>query len=141
MASYAPLLAKDNHRNWDPNLIYFTNTDIRTTPSYETQRIFSLYGGDRYIETSVNIDERLKNRVAVSVVRDSKSGKTHLKMVNALPRELKLDIRGLQLPATVTAEGFMGNPDDQNLKVKVSSLPINGSILTLPPYSMNAITL
>lgn len=141
MASYAPLLAKDNHRNWDPNLIYFTNTDIRTTPSYETQRIFSLYGGDRYIETSVNIDERLKNRVAVSVVRDSKSGKTHLKMVNALPRELKLDIRGLQLPATATAEGFMGNPDDQNLKVKVSSPPINGSILTLPPYSLNAITL
>ena len=141
MASYAPLLAKDNHRNWDPNLIYFTNTDIRTTPSYETQRIFSLYGGDRYIETSVNIDERLKNRVAVSIVRDSKSGKTHLKIVNALPRELKLDIQGLQLPATVTAEGFMGNPDNQNLKVKVSSLPINGSILTLPPYSLNAITL
>ena len=141
MASYAPLLAKDNHRNWDPNLIYFTNTDIRTTPSYETQRIFSLYGFDRYIETSVNIDERLKNRVAVSVVRDSKSGKTHLKMVNALPRELKLDIRGLQLPATVIVEGFVGNPDAQNLKVKVSSLPINGSILTLPPYSLNAITL
>ena len=62
-------------------------------------------------------------------------------MVNALPRELKLDIRGLQLPVTVTVEGFMGNPDDQNLKVKVSSLPINGSILTLPPYSLNAITL
>ena len=60
MTSYAPLLAKDKHNNWNPDMIYFSNTDIRTTPSYETQRIFSKYAGDKYITSSIEMDNNLK---------------------------------------------------------------------------------
>ena len=46
MTSYAPLLCKDGHSNWNPDMIYFGNTSVRTTPAYEVQRLFSVYGGD-----------------------------------------------------------------------------------------------
>ena len=37
MASYAPLLAKYGHAQWQPNLIWFDNTQVVLTPSYHAQ--------------------------------------------------------------------------------------------------------
>jgi len=34
MTSYAPLLAKDGHTQWNPDLIYFNNTEVRPTVGY-----------------------------------------------------------------------------------------------------------
>jgi alpha-L-arabinofuranosidase len=34
MASYAPLLSKEGHINWNPDLIYFTNTTVCPTVNY-----------------------------------------------------------------------------------------------------------
>ncbi|MGV2541790.1 alpha-N-arabinofuranosidase, partial [Bacillus pumilus] len=41
MSSYAPLLCKEGHANWNPDMIYFNNDTITAlTPSYETQRLW-----------------------------------------------------------------------------------------------------
>ena len=138
MTSYAPLLAKDKHSNWNPNMIYFNNTDIHTTPSYETQRIFSRYSGDRYIYSVMNIDENLKYRVAASVVRDSKAGKTYLKIVNALPTTLKINVKGLNINSGSTAESFSGKVTDENVYVKTE---IIAGMITLPPYSVKIVSI
>ncbi len=120
-------------------MIYFSNTDIRTTPSYETQRIFSKYAGDKYITSSIEMDNNLKYRVAASVVKDSKTGKVYLKLVNALPVTLKLNVKGLNIPAGSSSEGFEGNIKDGKVSVKTET--VDGATITMPAYSVRAITL
>ena len=139
MTSYAPMLSKDGHSNWNPDMIYFSNTNIRTTPAYEIQRLFSVYSGDRYVCSELKIENpELKHRVGASVVRDSKTGKQYLKLVNALPTTLNIHVDGLQIPATVKCQQFTGSIDDQNAKAEQieTSTPT-----TLPPYSLRVMEL
>ena len=95
MASYAPLLSKDGYSNWNPDMIYFNNNNVRASESYQVQKMFSVQGGDIYVDSKLDLPAALKKYVGVSVVKDSKSGKTWLKVVNALPRTLKLKLSGL----------------------------------------------
>ena len=139
MTSYAPMLSKDGHSNWNPDMIYFSNTSVRPTPAYEVQRMFSVYGGDHYVSTSLDIAPELKHRVGASLVRDSKTGRRYLKLVNALPVELTLTVDGLTIPAGSKTEGFSGQPEDQKIDVR-SGATDNGT-LKLPPYSLRVITL
>lgn len=44
MASYAPLLAKFGHTQWEPNLVWFDNSRVLLTASYHAQ---ALYGRNR----------------------------------------------------------------------------------------------
>ena len=144
MTSYAPMLAKDGHHNWNPDMIYFSNTEVRPTPAYEVQRLFSTYGGDRYVSSRLDIAPELKHRVGASVVRDSKTGKTYLKLVNALPAELTLNISGLSMPVGTQIEGFNGQPEDQQIvinKVVTNVGQTDGISITLPPYALRVITL
>ena len=149
MTSYAPMLAKDGHHNWDPDMIYFSNTEVRPTPAYEVQRLFSVYGGDRYVTTKLAIEPvempgtthkmmpSITYRLGASLVRDSKTGHQYLKLVNAMPDPLVLKIDGLILPEGTKAETFSGKPKDQQVELK--QLSLSGSQLTLPPYSFTAI--
>ena len=139
MTSYAPMLSKDGHSNWNPDMIYFSNTHIRTTPAYEIQRLFSVYGGDRYIKSQFsNLDSQLAHRIGASVVRDSKTGKRYLKLVNALPSTLKIHVEGINLPATVKCQQFTGAIDDQKAKTtEIETIEPT----TLPPYSLRVIEL
>ena len=140
MTSYAPMLSKDGHSNWNPDMIYFSNTHIRTTPAYEIQRLFSIYGGDRYVNTKLEITNfnSLNHRIGASVVRDSKTGKRYLKLVNALPSTLKISIKGIDLPTNVKCQQFTGAIDDQ--KAKTVEIETNEPT-TLPPYSLRIIEL
>ena len=96
MTSYAPLLCKNGYSNWNPDMIYFDNSEkIRLTESYKMQKMFGQHAGDTYIASELNLSAALKRYVGTSVVKDSKTGKTWLKVVNALPRTLKLQVSGL----------------------------------------------
>ena len=96
MTSYAPLLCKNGYSNWNPDMIYFDNSEkIRLTESYKMQKMFGQHAGDTYVVSELNLSAALKRYVGTSVVKDSKTGKTWLKVVNALPRTLKLQISGL----------------------------------------------
>lgn len=137
MTSYAPMLAKEGHHNWDPDMIYFSNTEVRPTPAYEVQKLFSNFSGDRYISTSINISPELKHRVGASLVRNAKDGRRYLKLVNALPVELTLQVNGLTIPAGSVTQEFSGNPEDQSVQVTTGSTA--GSSITLPPYAFRVI--
>ena len=139
MTSYAPMLSKDGHSNWNPDMIYFSNTTVRPTPAYHVQRLFSVYGGDQYVTSELRIPHpELSHRLGASVVRDSKSGKTYVKLVNALPCELQLTVNGLDIPATAKTEGFEGKPEDQQFTVNKGEA---GNAIVLPPYSFRVIEL
>jgi alpha-L-arabinofuranosidase len=53
MASYAPLLGRENHMQWKPNLIYFNNSTVCPSVNYYVQRLFSQNQGDVYLPTTV----------------------------------------------------------------------------------------
>ena len=160
MTSYAPMLCKDGHSNWNPDMIYFSNTAIRTTPAYDIQRLFSVYSGDRYVSSELRVQgSEFSHRLGASLVRDSKTGRRYLKLVNALPATLKVTIEGLQLPSltgtgsdsqtgavtnsqtgagTVKCIQFTGAIDDQ--KAKAAEIETSDPT-TLPPYSFRVIPL
>ena len=151
MTSYAPLLAKEGHHNWNPDLIYFANTSLQLTPSYHTQHLFGNHSGDRYISSQLTIEpmgaaeQQLNLRSAASVVRDSKTGKKYLKLVNALPRELSITVDGISIPADAKVVGFSGQPKDQTVTVTSGndSLQLKpgtqNTQLVVPPYTVCAI--
>lgn len=151
MTSYAPLLAKEGHHNWNPDLIYFDNTSLQLTPSYHTQHLFGNHSGDRYVKSELTIEpmgaaeQQLNLRSAASIVRDSKTGKKYLKLVNALPRELSITVDGISIPADAKVVGFSGQPKDQTVTVTsgIDSLQLKpgtqNSQLVVPPYTVCAI--
>ena len=53
MASYAPLLARRDHTQWLPDLIYFDKTHVWTTLNYHVQRMHSLNSGDTVLPVTV----------------------------------------------------------------------------------------
>lgn len=140
MSSYAPLLCKEGHANWNPDMIYFNNDTITAlTPSYETQRLWGTYCGDEYVASELAIAPELRYRVAASVVRNTATGKTYLKLVNALPSQLTLTVDGLSIPAGVPVEGFHGQVTDR--RVRVERTAAEGPRLVLPPYAVRVIEL
>ena len=135
MSSYAPLLCREGHANWNPNLIYFNGDTITTlTPSYHTQRLWGTYNGNQYIESSIDIEDKLSYRVAASVVKDTKKGKTYLKLVNSLPSQLTLNVNGLNIPSGTVYEGFSAKVGDR--KVNIEKGTVTGPRITLPPYTV-----
>ncbi|MCD8318625.1 MAG: carbohydrate binding domain-containing protein, partial [Paraprevotella sp.] len=101
MSSYAPLLAKEDHTQWTPDMIYFNNKEVKPTVGYYVQKLCGNHSGDEYIESSLSVNENRKGvreRLAVSTVRDSHTGKVYIKMVNLLNHPVKgqLDLSSLK---------------------------------------------
>lgn len=65
MTCYAPLLAKINHQQWQPNLIWFDNETVYGSPSYYVQKMFSENIGDYTVEAMCD-DTDLKITASVS---------------------------------------------------------------------------
>ncbi len=98
-SSYAPLLAKRHRTNWNPNLIYFTNTGIFPTISYHVQQMFSAHSGDTYLPTSIS---NSAGAFAASCAKDSASGDLILKLVNGAnsAKTIRIELDGAKnLPA------------------------------------------
>ncbi|MBC3538558.1 alpha-L-arabinofuranosidase C-terminal domain-containing protein [Rufibacter sediminis] len=142
MASYAPLLAKEGHTQWNPDLIYFNNTEVKPTVGYEVQKLFGQNAGTDYLPSTVqlsNNQEAVRKRIAVSVVRDVKSKDLIVKMVNLLPVPVatSLDLAGFNMAGAKAVKTVLqGNPTDKNLKPSATTLTLADSTNTeLPAYS------
>lgn len=139
MSSYAPLLCKEGYANWNPDMIYFNNDTITSlTPSYYTQLLFGTHSGDRYVASRLSLPEDIAYRVAASVVKDTKTGRTYLTVVNALPSTLNLSVEGLAIPQGAAMVGFSGKVTDK--KVELEHATASGLQLVLPPYAVRVVT-
>jgi alpha-N-arabinofuranosidase len=142
MASYAPLLARRGHTQWNPVLVYFTGTTIAPTVSYYVQQMFCSNAGDTWLPTTVS-DPSL----AVSTVRDGKSGDLILKIVNtdAAPKPLKVALSGAKDLAssatkTVLADVTMAVNPPQPIVPQVSTLAVGPAFdYEAPPNSLTVI--
>lgn len=147
MTSYAPLLAKDNHTQWNPDLIYFNNEEVRPTPGYYTQQMYGQNAGTEYLTSNVSLNnnqDAVKKRVGVSVVKDETTGDYIVKLVNLLPVEVasqvKLDGAALVNPSA-TKTILTGDTKDKAAKSVTSGFDVKGNDFsyTMPAYSFTVI--
>lgn len=144
MVSYAPLLAKEGYIQWKPDLIYFNNKEVKPTVNYYVQQLFSNHGGDEYIASSVELDNNrddVKQRIAVSFVRDSQTGNMVLKLVNLLPVsvESEIFIPGISPQKSVQIV-LKGNPKDETVRPNYSDIQLQEKFTyNLPAYSFTVI--
>ncbi len=146
MTSYAPLLAKEGRTQWNPDLIYFNNTEVKPTVGYEVQKLFGQHAGDEYLPSTISLSdnqEAVNKRIGVSVVRDSKSREVIVKLVNLLPMAVNstLELNNLGVAgAKATRTTLQGTPTDKTLKPVQTSLTMADTMpLDLPAYSCTII--
>ncbi len=151
MSSYAPLLAKEGHTQWNPDMIYFNNKEVKPTVGYYVQKLCGNSSGDEYIETSLTVNEGRKGvreRLAASTVRDSKTGKVYVKMVNLLnhPVKGKLDLTSLKErfgeggKVNARFQVLTGNWDDRNARPTEKTVEMTPDFeYELPAYSFTLI--
>lgn len=151
MSSYAPLLAKEGHTSWNPDLIYFNNTEVKPTANYFTQRAFGQNAGHEYVysDLTVNGGQAVEQRLDKSVVIDSATGDIIIKIVSMLPKASCMTInlgddtlKGFSPAASWSILASNGNPNktrawDIN---ETRSLNVSGSVkVDIPQYSFSVI--
>lgn len=148
MASYAPLLAKDGHTQWNPNLIYFNNSEVKPTTGYQVQKLYGRNAGDQYITNNLSVptrDDKVRKRIATSVVRDSKTGDLIVKMVNLLPVNVNTNVKldnASNLATHAERIVLTGKPDGRNLKPTTDNIQVGADFkCELPAYSFTVIRL
>ncbi|WP_373850515.1 alpha-L-arabinofuranosidase C-terminal domain-containing protein, partial [Bacteroides heparinolyticus] len=147
MTSYAPLLAKEGHTQWNPDLIYFNNTEVKPTVSYYVQQMYGQHSGSEYLPSVVSLDnlpDAVRKRVGVSVVKDKARGDYIVKLVNLLPVKVASRIRleGVSLvDPSATKTLLTGEPQSKDAKPVTSPFEIGGEEFSyeMPPYSFTVI--
>lgn len=144
MTSYAPLLAKEGHTQWNPDLIYFNNTEVKPTVGYYVQKLYGQHSGDEYLTSKIELSDNrdaVQKRIAKSIIRDSKTGDVIVKLVNMLPVEVntKLDLTGISITDPIASRTLLtGAPDDKSAK-PVSDSFNAGDNCKLPAYSFTVL--
>ncbi|MBO5591553.1 MAG: alpha-N-arabinofuranosidase [Prevotella sp.] len=153
MTSYAPLFAKKNATNWNPDLIYFDNERPYLTCSYYVQQMFGQSAGQYYYGDCVTFEgdeagiQQPQEDVhyGQSVVLNVKTRKLYVKLCNASAEAKKANLNlsrfGLKKQATKTV--LCGSADDENNYDAQPIVPKKETIkaqkkfqMELVPYSM-----
>ena len=145
MTSYAPLFARKNTNNWNPDLIYFDNERPFLTCSYYVQQMFGQSSGDYYYGDCVSFDRADDNLLGQSVVLDTQARKLYLKVCNAGENAAKatIDLSRFGGFKNVTKTVIKGEPNDENNFDEQPIAPVKESVklkskatLDVEPYSI-----
>ena len=135
MTSYAPLLARHGHTNWNPDMIYFNSSRIDLTPGYYTQKIFGNNSGDQYITGKLRVESHrddVRKRISTSTVYDSATGDLIIKLVNLLPVAVTTAVEMTDceaLSTTATCTVLTSKPADR------TAVPTESTIEVAPQFS------
>ena len=153
MTSYAPLFAKKDATNWNPDLIYFDNERIYPTCSYYVQQLFGLSSGQYYYGDCVRFEGDAAGiqqpqedvHYGQSVVLNVKTRKLYVKLVNATDKEKEADINLSRFPIkkNCVKTVLTGAADQENNYKEQPIAPKKETVkaqkkfdIDLPPYSM-----
>ncbi|MBN8637680.1 MAG: alpha-N-arabinofuranosidase [Anaerolineae bacterium] len=115
LSSYAPLLGKQRRCQWEPDLIYFDNTNVYPTINYYVQQLFGVNAGESFLPTDLSYAE--DKTLAASTVVESHTGDLILKIVSraATPVELQIDLAGMaNLQPEASCTVLSGEPLAEN---------------------------
>lgn len=149
MTSYAPLFARKDATNWNPDLIYFDNNRPFLTCSYYVQQMFGqsagqYYYGDcvRFEGDAVDVCQPVEDsHYGQSVILNVKTRQLFVKLCNATdsPKNANIDLsrfNGLKKQAVKTV--ISGQPEDEN---NFDAQPIEPKTETVKAQSKQTITL
>jgi alpha-L-arabinofuranosidase len=146
MASYAPMLAKEGHTQWNPDLIYFNNTEVKPTVNYYVQQLFGQNSGGEYIQSNLNLDnseEAVRKRISCSVVKELTSGDLIIKLVNFLPSPVKavVNLNGMtSIQPKAIKTLLTGLPEEKNLTPVTTECEVDKEFpYELPAWSLSVI--
>ena len=153
MTSYAPLFARKNGTQWNPDLIYYDNERPFLTCSYYVQQLFGQSSGNYYYGDCVKFEGDAADAIqpmegvhyGQSVILNTKTRQLFVKLVNASADAKKANINlsrfGIKKLATKTT--LAGQPNDENnfdaqpIAPKKEQLKAQKKFtLDLAPYSM-----
>ncbi len=153
MTSYAPLLARKNATNWNPDLIYFDNERPYLTCSYYVQQMFGQSSGQYYYGDCVTFKGDAKGvrqpqedvHYGQSVVLNVKTRKLYVKLCNASGEDKEANVNlarfGVKKQAVKTV--LTGAPDSENNYEAQPILPQKEQIraqrrftMKVPAYTM-----
>ena len=144
MTSYAPLFARKNSTNWNPDLIYFDNERPYLTCSYYIQQMFGQSSGNYYYGDCVKINDQTDLQEQ-SVILNTKTRQLFVKLCNASAdaKTASIDLsrfKGLKKVMKKTV--LSGQPEDENNFEKQPIAPKTETLKTkkkmnldLAPYS------
>lgn len=152
MTSYAPLFARKNATNWNPDLIYFDNERPYLTCSYYIQQLFGQSSGNYFYGDCVSFEGDAPGIVqpqedvhyGQSVVLNTKTRQLFVKLCNAgdKPKKANIDLSRFGLKKTATKTVLSGNAEDENNYEAQPIAPVKEQIkaqkkfsLDLAPYS------
>ncbi len=159
MSSYAPLLAKQGHTQWNPDLIYFNNTSVYPTVNYWVQQLCGTNCGSQYVYSDMivktmsedrngkiidGLSQAANLRLRSSVVVDEASGDMIIKLVNMTPfdPEITIDFGNKIFQPTAEVSVISGKPSDKENKPTQKTLNIQEiKKYTAPAYSFSVIRL
>ena len=153
MTSYAPLFARKNGTQWNPDLIYYDIERPFLTCSYYVQQLFGQSSGNYYYGDCVKFEGDAADAIqpmegvhyGQSVILNTKTRQLFVKLVNASADAKKANINlsrfGIKKLATKTT--LAGQPNDENNFDAQPIAPKKEQIkaqkkftLDLAPYSM-----
>ena len=125
MTSYAPLLAKKDGTQWNPDLIYFYNNRTYPTCSYFVQQMFGQSAGQYYYGDCVKFEGDAADAIqpmenvhyGQSVILNVKTRQLFVKLVNAGADAKKANIdlsRFKSIKKLATKTTIAGQPNDEN---------------------------
>ena len=150
MTSYAPLFARKNTNNWNPDLIYFDNERPFLTCSYYVQQMFGQSSGDYFYGECVKFDREDDNLLGQSVVLDTQARKLYFKVCNAGENAAKatIDLSRFGGFKSVTKTVIKGQPDDENNFDQQPIAPVKETVklkskatIDVDPYSITLYTI
>ena len=154
MTSYAPLLAKKDGTQWNPDLIYFDNNRTYPTCSYFVQQMFGQSAGQYYYGDCVKFEGDAADVIqpqenvhyGQSVILNAKTRQLFVKLVNASADAKKANIdlsRFKSIKKLATKTTIAGQPNDENNFDAQPIFPKTDVVkaqkkftLDLAPYSM-----
>ena len=124
MTSYAPLFARKNATNWNPDLIYFDNERPILTCSYYVQQLFGRSSGQYYYGDCVRFEGDAEginqpvvdSRYGQSVILNTQTRRLFVKLCNAgaEAKTALVDISRFKPKKTAVKTTLAGQPEDEN---------------------------
>ena len=152
MTSYAPLFARKNATNWNPDLIYFDNERPYLTCSYYVQQMFGQSSGNYFYGDCVTFEGDAPGIIqpqedvhyGQSVVLNTKTRQLFVKLCNASgePKKANINLSRFGLKKQATKTVLAGKADDENNYEAQPIVPVKEQVkaqkkfsLELAPYS------
>ena len=153
MTSYAPLFARKNATNWNPDLIYFDNERPFLTCSYYVQQMFGQSSGQYYYGDCVSFEGDAAGvqqpqqdvHYGQSVILNVKTRRLYVKLVNAGAdaKKANINLGRFSVKKMAKKTTLTGKPDQENNFDQQPIAPVKEEVkaqkkfsLDLEPYSM-----